>query len=367
MTNLTASNNPFVNSTPSNSARNQRTRRRAGIAALAALGLPLGALLAPSAAAAAPGDPVDDIDIVLPLDLLPLNPADFEPFNPVPELPETPAPFPTPDPVPEEPMTPEGDPPGPPITLLPETPLVLLPEPFVPPAPDDFPDPDDVPGPDDGPVPTFELPVPDEPFEVLPFDPEDLILPTDDGDDDAGDGDDEPECNDYAAGNFSVTVDRYDADLIEVQLAYTDPDVCDYTVWSAIAEPAAVDVLAETTVGMESIATATDSAGYYQQTFLDSDLCDLEIRVAVEESLPFTIAHTDDGCEDDGETPEDDGETPDEARPLGEPETPGTPPGGLPQTGTDLTTVMLAIGLMTLGAGSVIALATRRQEELPIA
>jgi len=133
-------------------------------------------------------------------------------------------------------MTPEVDPPGPPITLLPETPLVLLPEPLVPPSPDDFPDPDDVPGPDDGPVPTFELPVPDEPFEV--------------------------------------------------QLAYTDPDVCDYTVWSPIAEPATADVLAETTVGMESIASATDSAGYYQRTFLDSDLCDLEIRVAVEESLP---------------------------------------------------------------------------------
>ena len=65
-----------------------------------------------------------------------------------------------------------------------------------------------------------------------------------------------------------------------------------------------------------------------------------------------------------GETPDD---TPEEARPLGDPETPGTPSGGLPQTGTDLTTVMLAIGLMTVGAGSVIALATRRREEHPIA
>lgn len=39
---------------------------------------------------------------------------------------------------------------------------------------------------------------------------------------------------------------------------------------------------------------------------------------------------------------------------------------GLPAAGTDLTSVMLALGLITLGAGSVIAFATRRREESSI-
>jgi LPXTG-motif cell wall-anchored protein len=358
------------------------TRRRAGLVALAALGLPLGAMLAPTTAAAAPGDSFDDIDMFLPLDELPLNPADLLPRYP-------------------QPVTP-GD-------FIPLFPVLPTPVPPIPiPVPAGPSTPDDVPGPDDGPGGPFELPELDDPFGPVPFDPSDLVFPTDPGDDD----DEEPECAEYAAANFDVEVERYDADLIELRLMYSDMDVCDFTVWTAIAEPGAAGTLSENTVGMENVAFATDSAGYYQQTLSDFDLCDLEIRVAVEESLAFTIPHTDPGCEtggedevpgDDGETPDDGGDTPDDGGDTpddggdtpddgddtpddgddtpddgdetpddgdetpGEPETPGTPSGGLPQTGTNLNTVMLAVGLMTLGAGSIIALATRRREERPIA
>ena len=338
MTRHTASNN-----------NSNTTRRRAGLAALAALGLPLGAMLAPSTAAAAPGDSLDDIDL------------DFDALLPLDDF------------------------------------ALLLPNP-VPPIPIPFPVspiPDDVPGPDDGPGLRFELSELDDPFNLFPLEPGDFVLPTGPDDDDDEEEEDEPECNEYSAANFTADAEHHEGDLIELQLMYSDMDVCDYTVWTAVAEPGAVGVLGETNVGMVNIAFATDSAGYYQQTWTHHDLCNLEIRVAIEESLAFTVPHTDPGCEDeipgvgddgdepvddgdepvddgdepvdDGDEPVDDGEdTPEEARPLGEPETPGTPSGGLPQTGTDMTTVMLAIGLMTLGAGSIIALATRRREELPI-
>ena len=354
MTQHTASNCNSNSSSPSSTRRS----RRAGLVALAALGMPLGAMLAPGSAAAAPGDSLGDIDILLPIE-------DFIPLSPVLPIPVPPIPIPFPV--------------GPSI-------------------------PDDVPGPDDGPGLPFELPELDDPFDLFPFDPDDLVLPTDPLDPiGPGDDDDGPECAEYSAANFTADAEHHEGDLIELRLMYSDMDVCDFTVWTAVAEPGAVGVLGETTAGMKNIAFSTDSAGYYQQTWMHHDLCDLEIRVAVEESLAFTVPHTDPGCvdeipepgddgdepeddgdepeddgdepeddgdepEDDGDEPEDDGEdTPEEARPLGEPETPETPSGGLPQTGTDMTTIMFAIGLMTLGAGSVIALATRRREELPIA
>lgn len=348
---------------------NQNNSRRAGFAVLAALGLPFGAMLAPGTVAAAPGDSLDDIDldVLLQFDDIVLDPADWVP------QPTTPA-----DVIPFIPLTPGGFVPVRPTPAPP----IPVPYPLGPMTPDD------VPGPDDGPGLPFELPELDTPFVPLPLDIDDLVFPTgpggDDADDDSDDSDDaddgddaddaddvddgEPVCNEYSAANFDVEVDRYDGDLIEVRLINTDVDVCDFTVWTAIAEPGAVGTLADTTVGMEAIAFATDSAMYYQQTFSDFDLCDLEIRVAVEESLAFTIPHTDPGCEpaDGEEIPGDDVAS----RPLGEPKTPDTPEtpsGGLPQTGTDLTTVMLALGLMTVGAGSIIALATRRREETPTA
>ena len=49
------------------------------------------------------------------------------------------------------------------------------------------------------------------------------------------------------------------------------------------------------------------------------------------------------------------------------PNTPGTSNGSLPTTGTDMTTMMLSLGFLTLGAGSIVALATRRRDELSVA
>ena len=309
-------------------------------------------MLAPGTASAGPAVPGDDpFDGLLPLDEPPLLPADFVPVI--------------------IPMLPLPMPPGPDDG----------PEPFIPPKFEDW-------------IPEIEL----DPL------PGDWLVPPgdDDGEEPEPEPEPEPECAEYSAANFGVIVDRYDDDLIEVQLTYTDDDVCDYTVWSAIAAPGADETLASTTVGMQNVAFQTGDDMYYQQTFSDHDLCDLEIRVAVEESLAMIHPYTDPGCRrhptrvkrpmtvrhlttdetpDDGETPDagempDDGETPDDGEPVeetpeagpltdDEPTTPTTPSGGLPQTGTDMTTVLLAIGLMTLGAGSIVALATRRRDEQP--
>ncbi len=240
------------------------------------------------------------------------------------------------------------------------------------------------------PVGTLPLPEPPAIPAVPAFDhpplppdwPDDLTAPTLPPDD----------CNEYDADHFSVAVGRYDDESIEVQLAYTDIDVCDFTVWTSYwnTDDLGAGAASSSTVGMETVASATDSAGYHQLTIDDEDFCNWEVRVAVEEGLAEHYPGAEDCDPDDstGDDPVDQGDDPGDQG--GDPGDQGGDPGdqgdgagevveqrltggdesgtrgpGLPRTGTDGTRILLGLGLTTLGFGSIVALLTRRRDEVP--
>lgn len=269
-------------------------------------------------------------------------------------------------------------------------------------------------------IPTFEI----DPG-ALPGLPDDLTTPA------------PIDCTEYDHGRFDVAVERYDDELIEVRLSYDDPDVCEFAVWLSFwdADDVAAGAAWSDIVGLDTIAAATDSAGYHQITIDDRDFCNWEVRVAVEEGLPESYPGSED-CEpepagppasdppaepeppagtesaSDSDEPGDDhgSATPgtDGSADPGAPADPVVPAAVLPDgaaestsagatattpdhaaahettassptellsesagspsgRGTDGTKLLLGLGFLVLGFGSIAALLTRPRRHLPAA